>query len=166
MDIRDKVGTYLKDRFGPGAEITGMEELGEGVHGAAYRVVFHTPHGEKHLIMKALFPSRFGHDHYSDRAQVLLLANANYNDMPKHIKAMDVVGESSDRLISVKDAREFYIFMEEAGGEPYFTDLDDILKRGHLTDMDVERALMLAHFLAQILGKIRLSFTGDGFVIS
>lgn len=26
------------------------------------------------LIMKTLFHSRFGHDHYSDRAQVLLLA--------------------------------------------------------------------------------------------
>lgn len=153
MDIRDKVGIYFKERFGPGTEITGMEELGEGVHGTAYRILFHTPHGERRLIMKALFPSRFGHDHYSDRAQVLLLANANYNDMPKHIKAVDVVGESSDRLVSVKDAREFYIFMEEAGGEPYFTDLDAILKRGHLTELDVERARMLAHFLAQIHGR-------------
>jgi len=70
--------------------------------------------------------------------------------MPKHIKAVDVVGESPDRLISVKDAKEFYIFMEEAKGEPYFKDLDAILKRGYLDELDKERAKMLAHFLADI----------------
>ena len=53
-------------------------------------------------------------------------------------------------LISVKDAREFYIFMEEAGGVSYFKDLDAILKRGHLNELDMERAAMLAHFIADI----------------
>ena len=110
MDIEIKVENYLKERFGPETRLISMERLGEGVHGAAYLLRFNNPQGENRLIMKALFPSRFGHDHYSDRAQVLLLAQANYNEMPKHIKATDVVGESSDRLISVKDAREFYIY--------------------------------------------------------
>ncbi|MBW1801664.1 MAG: phosphotransferase [Deltaproteobacteria bacterium] len=150
MEIDVKVENYLKERFGKATRLKYMKRLGEGVHGAAYLLKFSTPHGEKHLIMKALFPSRFGHDHYSDRAQVLLLANANYNDMPKHIKAVDVVGESPDRLLSVKDAKEFYIFMEEARGEPYFNDLDAILKRGYLNESDMQRAKMLAHFLADI----------------
>jgi serine/threonine protein kinase len=70
--------------------------------------------------------------------------------MPKHVRATDVVGESSDRLISVKDAREFYIFMEEADGVSYFEDLDAILKRGRLNDLDRERARMLAHFIADV----------------
>ncbi len=150
MEIHAKVENYLKERFGPTTKLKHMKRLGEGVHGAAYRVTFSALHEEQCLIMKALFPSRFGHDHYSDRAQVLLLAQANYNNMPKHIKATDVVGESPDRLISVKDAKEFYIFMEEAKGEPYFKDLDAILKRGHLDELDIERAKMLAHFLAKI----------------
>jgi aminoglycoside phosphotransferase (APT) family kinase protein len=81
---------------------------------------------------------------------VLLLAQANYNEMPKHIKATDVVGEAPDRLISVKDAKEFYIFMEEAKGESYFKDFNTILKRGHLNETDIERAKMLAYFLADI----------------
>ena len=118
MKINGKVEKYLKERFGSETKLKDMERLGEGVHGAAYLLRFSTLHEEQHLIMKTLFPSRFGHDHYSDRAQVLLLANANYNDMPKHIKAVDVVGESPDRFISVKDAKEFYIFMEKARGEP------------------------------------------------
>ena len=150
MHLDAKVQKYLRRSYGKDTKLLGIEPLGEGIHGAAYRVKFSTPHEEQRLIMKALFPSRFGHDHYSDRAQVLLLANANYNNMPKHIKAVDVVGESPDRLISVKDAKEFYIFMEEAKGEPYFKDLDAILKRGYLDELDKERAKMLAHFLADI----------------
>jgi hypothetical protein len=74
--------------------------------------------------MKTLFPSAFGHDHYSDRAQVLLLANATYNRMHQHIRANDVAGETGDHLISVRDAREFYFLMKEAKGKPYFADFD------------------------------------------
>lgn len=150
MDIRIKVENYLKERFGPETRLISMERLGEGVHGEAYRVRFTHPQGEERLIMKTLFHSRFGHDHYSDRAQVLLLAQANFNEMPKHVRATDVVGESAERLISVKDAREFYIFMEEAGGVSYFDDLDAILRRGCLTDLDRERTRMLARFIADV----------------
>jgi hypothetical protein len=150
MHFRTKVENYLKERFGPETRLTGIERLGEGIHGVAYLMKFRSFHKEHRLIMKTLFPSGFGHDHFSDRAQVLLLANSNYNDMRKHVKAVDVVGEAADRLISLGDANEFYTIMEEAKGTPYFQDLDDILKRGTLTDLDMERARMLAHFLAEI----------------
>ena len=43
-----------------------------------------------------------------------------------------MVGEAPDRLISLKDAREFYILMNEARGTPYFNDLAMILKRGKM----------------------------------
>lgn len=150
MDIDAKVERYLQERFGAKTRLISMEPLGEGVHGTAYRVTFEQPQGESRLIMKTLFHSRFGHDHYSDRAQVLLLAQANYNEMPKHVRATDVVGESPNGLISVKDAKEFYIFMEEAKGVSYFEDLHAILKRGRLEDRDRERARMLAHFIADV----------------
>ena len=154
MQINTKVKSYLKEHFGPDARLMGMERLGEGLHGAAYLIKFRTVAKEKRLIMKTLFPSDFGHDHFSDRAQVLLLANANYNKMEKHIRSVDVVGESLDRLISLKDAQEFYIIMNEASGTPYFKDLDMILKQGRLMDVDIKRAQMLGRFLAQIHAEI------------
>ena len=40
--------------------------------------------------------------------------------------------------------------MEEAKGEPYFKDLDEILNAGRLTDLDMVRCRMLARFLAYI----------------
>jgi len=150
MNIEEKLEAYLRNRFDPGARLISVEQLGEGVHGVGFRVLYRTPKGEDRLVMKSLFPSRFGHDHYADRAQVLLLANANYNEMPKHVRAIDVVGEMPEKLVSIKKAREFYIFMEEAEGRSYFEDLEEILERGSLTERDIERARMLANFLADI----------------
>jgi hypothetical protein len=152
MELTTKVENYLKERFDPGAQLISMDRVGAGLHGVAYRITFSVSGEKKNVMMKTLYPSRFGHDHYADRAQVLLLANANYNEMPKHVKAVDIVGDSEHELISVGDAREFYIFMEEAEGEPYFTALDEILKRGSLTKADKGIATTLASFLASIHG--------------
>jgi len=150
MEIKAKVQAYLKERFGHEASLRDMEQLGKGLHGAGYLVRFSTADGERRLIMKTLFPSGFGHDHYADRAKVLLLANDSYNRMQKHIHSLDVVGESDEGLISLRDAREFYLFMEEAKGQNYFHDLNAILEREHLNDADRERVQTLAHFLADI----------------
>jgi hypothetical protein len=150
MDFEIKVNLYLKEQFGPGAELKGMERRGKGTHGTGYLVTFTLPGEEQQVVMKSLSPSGFGHDHYSDRAQVLLLAHSNYNDMEKHIKALDVVGDSPDRLISLKDAREFYIFMERAAGTDYFKDLDAVLEQGRLSQKDKEKAQRLARHAAHV----------------
>jgi aminoglycoside phosphotransferase family enzyme len=150
MDFETKVNLYLKEQFGPGAELKRMERRGKGTHGTGYLVTFTLPGEEQQVIMKSLSPSGFGHDHYSDRAQVLLLAHSNYNDMEKHIQALDVVGDSPDRLISLKDAREFYIFMERAARTNYFKDLDDVLEQGRLSQKDKEKAQRLARHAAHV----------------
>ena len=150
MDFDAKVDLYLKECFGPGAKLTGMERRGKGTHGTGYLLKFTLPGEERELIMKSLSPSGFGHDHYSDRAQVLLLAQSNYNEMDKHVQALDVVGDSPDRLISLREAREFYIFMQRAAGIDYFKDLDAVLEQGRLYGRDRERAQSLARFIAKV----------------
>lgn len=158
METREKIENYFKEQFGPAAEVTEVEETGKGTHGTAFRLKVKTPEREEHLIMKTLFPSGFGHDHFSDRARVLLLANANYNDMPGHVKSFDVVAESPLRFVSLKEAGEFYIFMEEAKGASYFKDLNEIQAEGALKPLDRERARRLARFLARIH---RRRYTGE-----
>jgi aminoglycoside phosphotransferase family enzyme len=150
MELHKKIDNYLKERFGPAAELESLERKGKGVHGVGYLLTFAMPHGKKELIMKSLVPSGFGHDHFSDRAQVLLLANDNYNVMEKHIKALDVVGDSPDRFIPLNEATEFYLFMERAPGTAYFKDLDAILDRGRLERTDREKARGLARHIAGI----------------
>lgn len=150
MHLNLKVENYLKKCFGPETSLTGIQPIGKGLHGVAYLLKFRRSHEEKRLIMKTLYPSGFGHDHFSDRAQVLFLANSNYNEMPKHINSVDVAGETPDRLVSLKEAREFYLFMDEAKGDPYLNDLNEILERGRLKEVDRKRVRVLAHFLAEI----------------
>jgi aminoglycoside phosphotransferase (APT) family kinase protein len=158
MHLNEKVQNHLIGRFGPESRLLGMDRLGQGTHGVAYRLRFSTSHGEKSLIMKTLFPSGFGHDHFSDRAQVLLLAQANYNEMPRHIRAVEVVGESPQGFVSLKDVDEFYLLLEEAEGAPYFRDLTAVLKRGHTVHEDFRRVEVLARFLAELH---RTKYTGS-----
>ncbi len=153
MDFEEKVDLYLKEFFGPDAALTDIKKRGEGTHGTGYLLTFTLLEEERRVIMKSLSPSGFGHDHYSDRAQVLLLAHSNYNEMDRHIKALDVVGDAPDRLISLKGADEFYILMERAEGTEYFKDLDTILEQGRLHRKDREKARMLARFLAEVHGE-------------
>jgi hypothetical protein len=70
--------------------------------------------------------------------------------MPNHIKAIDVLGETPDRFISLKEIQEFHLFMDEAKGDPYFKDMNEILARGRLTEVDRKRAKVLAQFLSEI----------------
>ena len=78
-----------------------------------------------------------------------MLANKAYNLMPKHVRSLDVVGVG-ENMVSVGDCEEFFILMEEAIGENYFTDLDKIKEMNALTDEDREKCVKLADFLAEI----------------
>lgn len=150
MEIsRKSIERYLNERF-EGAKLRCFERLGKGVHGTAYSVRFERDGKESHHILKTLFPRNFGHDHFSDRAQVLILANEAYNLLPRHVKALDVIGISEDRVVSIGDCKEFFILMEEAKGENYFREMDIIRERGSLTERDRKRARVLAEYLADI----------------
>jgi len=146
MISRKKIEEYMNRTYK--VNVKSIEELGKGVHGVGYAVKYIENGVEKRLILKGLEPRNFGHDHFSDRAQVLLLANYAYNKLPNHVKSVDVLAEGKD-LISLKDASEFYILMEECEGETYFNDLERIFKNG-LKKEDIVKAENLAEYLAEI----------------
>lgn len=158
MMTKEKIQGYLTDKF-KSADVLEIKELGSGVHGTGYMIKFIADENgrkvEKRIVMKGLEGINFGHDYPSDRAQVLLLANSTYNKLQNHVKATDVVGESKDGLISIGNAYEFYLLMEEANGESYFDDLNKIFEKG-IDDKDREKAKFLAKFLASIHKKPNL----------
>lgn len=158
MMTKEKIQGYLADKF-KSVDVLEIKELGSGVHGTGYLIKFIADESgrkvEKRIVMKGLEGLNFGHDYPSDRAQVLLLANSTYNKLQNHVKATDVVGESKDRLISIGNAYEFYLLMEEAKGESYFDDLNKIFEKG-IDDKDREKAKFLAKFLASIHKKPNL----------
>lgn len=142
------IKTYLSKKC-EGSRFISLHPLGGGVHGVGYKAVYEWRGKEQKIIIKTLFPKDFGHDHFSDRAQVLLLANKAYNLIPKHVRSIDVVGVGRD-MVSVGDCEEFFIVMEEAQGENYFKDLDRIKEKGTLTDIDKEKCAKIADYLVEI----------------
>ncbi len=149
MEIKEEwVRTYVS-RIYEGSTFHSFAPLGGGVHGLGYSAQFTWRGKEQTIIIKTLFPKDFGHDYFSDRAQVLLLANKAYNVLPSHVRSIDVVGVGKD-MVSVGDCEEFFIVMEEAHGENYFKDLDRIKEKKVVTETDKVKCVKLADYLAEI----------------
>ncbi len=159
---KQAVEKYLTGLYGE-ARITGIGELGglpveveEGIkgfgYGKPYLVEFEAD-GKKHSVVLSSMRVQkgFGHDHFSDRAQILIWQNSVFNKLPGHVRSLDVgyftnVGE----LFSAGKADEYFILMEKIEGREYFLDLERIKKDGKLMQLDKERTLALSSYLAKI----------------
>lgn len=158
---RAEVERYLRERFGDAAptgehDITleSVSELGtapgevmdEGVkgfgYGRPYLIRFRDGDREESVVLSTMrVQSGFGHDHFSDRAQVLLWQHDTFNRLPRHVRALDVGYFTRDgRLYSAGRAEEFFILMENVTGTEYVNDLERIKREnGKLTKLDIER---------------------------
>ncbi|MFH1424149.1 MAG: aminoglycoside phosphotransferase family protein [archaeon] len=150
MNITDKeIELYLKDKFGKDAKLNEFKELGKGVYGTAYLVDFDAGKENQRLVLKTMGLGGFGHDFKADVAANLILANDTFNKLDKHIKSYDVAAFDGKELISIGDAKEYYILMEEARGKEYNDDFEKMLKGG-ITEKDKKRTKQLAKYLAEI----------------
>lgn len=103
------------------------------------------------FVLHTVSRSSFGHERASDRAANLLLDHATFNRLPSHVPSLDVGAfDTQDGLISLGNAGEFFNLTQYAEGTPYAADLHHISEAGELTPRDVDRALALADYLAQI----------------
>lgn len=147
MIQRKKLGKFFAKR---GEKLASMKLLGIGTHGSAYLLDVRKGGKSRKLVIKSLYGTSLGHSHFSDRAQVLLLANDTYNRLPNHVKAVDVIADSPRGYVTVGDAKEFLFLMEEAKGTSYFSDLGALLKKERADDIDIERGKAIARYLAKI----------------
>ncbi len=148
---RDRAAEYLSKLFGREVSLTGFRELGAGVLGVAYLMELKVDGEEKRLVLKTLSTRGFGQDFPADRADTLLYANSVYNKLPNHVRSYDVgaiMGDGS--LVSVGRGEEFFITMDFVEGSPYADDLDRVKESGKSTGLDVERARLLAEYMAEI----------------
>ncbi|MHA1238699.1 MAG: phosphotransferase family protein [Candidatus Odinarchaeia archaeon] len=152
---------YLKTIFHTPIRITKVTEIGklpEEVeelkgfgYGKPYLIKFNVNNEIREVVMSTMKPDIFGHQHFSDRAQALLWAHSAYNNLPKHVKSIDVGAFTKNgKLKSLGDAVEFFIVTEKVDGEEYFLDLERIRQRGEVTELDLRRAEALSTYLAQI----------------
>ena len=132
-------------------EASASEGLKEFGYGKTLLIEFEVKDRFKSLVLSSMTKNIFGHDHFSDRAQSLLLAHSCFNKLPRHARSVDVGAFTRDGgIISLGEAEEFFIITEKVEGKLYYLDLERVKSTSVLTSLDVERAEALAEYLASI----------------
>lgn len=158
----ESVENYLTGLYGK-SKVTGISELGgmpveveEGIkgfgYGKPYLIDFEAGGKKMSVVLSSMRVQKgFGHDHFSDRAQIMIWQNSVFNNLPGHVKSLDVGYFSHNgELFSSGKADEYFILMEKIEGKEYFLDLERIKKDGDLTSLDIERTEALSTYLAEI----------------
>jgi len=156
------VENYLRELYGD-SKVTKIGELGaipveieEGIkgfgYGKPYLIEFEAGGKAHSVVLSSMrIQKGFGHDHFSDRAQILIWQNSVFNNLPKHVRSLDAGYFTKEgELFSAGKAEEYFILMEKIEGKEYFLDLEKIKKEGELTSIDRDRTLALSSYLADI----------------
>jgi len=155
-----KVEEYLSDVYGKTVEVKCVAPLqnepladlkGFG-YGKPYLIEFAVGGQIKRCVLETMRLEGFGHDHFSDRAGVLLWQHSSFNKLPRHVRSVDVGSFLDDcqSLKSLGDCAEFFLLTEFVEGSLYHSDLDRIVHTCSLTNLDEERCVALSNYLAEI----------------
>jgi hypothetical protein len=144
------IKSYLLQKFGGVSRIY-IKKLGSGVQGSGFLIEMKTRKGVQSFVIKALLADGLGHDYPSDRASVFLLDLDEYKNLPKHVKAIDVLAEMEDGSVkSIGGGKEYYLLMERGEGVDYFHDLAAFSHKDCLAEGDKEKIRAMAVYLAEI----------------
>ncbi len=153
------IKSYLKENFKVVHDIK-IRKLGSGVQGSGFLIEMELPEGMQSYVIKTLNPEGLGHDYPSDRASVFLLDLDEFKNLPKHVRALDVLAEMPDgRIKSIGGGKEYYLLMECAEGIDYFNDLRKYSEKKELTEIDVEKIKTMTEYLANIHSEKKESKT-------
>lgn len=149
----ESLKTYFKNIFKDLVDIR-VKKLGSGVQGHGFSIEIVTAERTSEYVMKTLIPEGLGHDYPSDRAGVFLLDLDEFKNIPKHVKAIDVLSEMEDGSIkSIGGGKEYYLLMEKAEGVNYFNDLVDFANKRFLDDIDIKKIDLMTSYLSDIHSK-------------
>lgn len=94
----------------------------------------------RRVVLGTMSPGPFGHEHPADRAQAMLWDYDCYGRLPGHIAALDVGAFTEDGdLMSVAQAKEFFLLTQWSEGETYHKDLERLAGAKQPTALDRKR---------------------------
>ncbi|MGO9377567.1 MAG: aminoglycoside phosphotransferase family protein [Dissulfurispiraceae bacterium] len=141
---------YLLAKFPDVIDID-IRKLGSGVQGSGFLISMCTSGQCTSYVVKTLFPVGLGHDYPSDRAGVFLLDLDEYQNLPGHVRALDVLAElEGGKVKSIGGGKEYYLLMEVAEGIDYFKDLQSYRYKEHLDTADISKIKAMTSYLARI----------------
>jgi hypothetical protein len=157
--LREKVEKYLVELFETDIKVTSIEIIGKKDdeklktfgYGKPYRIHYIRNSRNESIVLESMSENSFGHDHFSDRAQILLWHHSASSKLPKHVRSLDVGAfTNDDQIISLGKAEEFFVISEFISGKEYAFDLQRILASESFHHQDKARAITLAEYLAEI----------------
>lgn len=140
------------DRVAAVAEEAGKEQsLKTYGYGQPVLIRYRIAGQERRAVLRTMAASPFGHEYRADRAAGLLLSYDTFNELPRHVRALDVGALTPDsHFISLGGSGEFFLLTDYIEGQAYALDMERLRDTGRLTDLDVHRARRLAEYLAEI----------------
>jgi hypothetical protein len=156
----EELEQYLRSLWGPSTRVVRCVPLGKSAdatdakgfgYGVPLRIDAEVDGQPRSVVLETMSPNSFGHEHRADRAQSILWSHSAYNDLPCHVRSIDVGAKRlSGGLVSLGDADEFFVLTEFADGESYAADLSRIRDTGASDPLDQPRADALCDYLLQI----------------
>src|SRR5262249_27774292 len=127
-----EIESYLKSVLGPSVRLLDLKVLGKSEkqeikgygYGTPVQLDYDFNGSCRRAVLHTVSAGPFGHEHMSDRAQMLLWDHSTFNRLPRHIQSLDVGAFRSDgRTISLGEIEEFFLLTEYAEGHCYVEDL-------------------------------------------
>lgn len=161
------VAAYLSRRLGAPVEDVRLTPLGadeaEGAppqpqaerlklqgYGLPVLVRYRLGGREARAVLRTMAPNPFGHERRADRAAGMILSYDSFNDLPRHVRALDVGALSPDGQLTSLGAGEIFLLTDYAPGSLYAGDLRRLGETGVAAELDLARARALALYLAEI----------------
>jgi hypothetical protein len=157
---KSAVTEYLASLYNADVKVLRIWRLGEKPedsgdlkgfgYGFPYVIEFKLGKETKRVVLETMRPGGFGHDHFSDRAQAILLQNDTFGKLPRHVRSVDAGAFEDATLKSVGKCTEFFILTEFVEGKLYHLDLDHIKETGKINKQDEARCVALSDYLVDI----------------
>lgn len=142
IEYLDEIGKKL------GMQVDEIKEFGYGV---PYVLEFSAGGKLNRVILETIRSGGFGHDHFSDRAQILIWQHSAFNKLSKHVHSIDVGAfNENGSITSLGDCKEFFIITSMVEGQPYSRSLDRIKEEKSLTQLDLDRCQALSDYIVQV----------------
>lgn len=153
-----EIQAFLRKTSHPDATVTATKPLGETEgdeikgygYGKPLRITFTSQGKEEQVVLRTMSPDPFGHDRRADRIDAMALSFDTFNQVPRHIQALDVgVFNDAGELVSLPRGEPF-LLTTYVDGDLYAKDLFALKGQEHAAPTDVARAQALALYLADL----------------
>lgn len=156
-----EVQRYLEAKTGEPVQIDEVRPLGgkdnnrevikQFGYGRPTLISYRSGKFEEKLVFHSVHRNAFGRERDDDRVAAIWLDFHTFNHLPRHVPARDLVIQMQDgRVQSIASADEMLLVTIYSPGYPYAEDLVRIRDEGKLSPQDIQRAEILAAYLAEI----------------